>query len=677
MNDLIRVLRKLKLNQLQQLAHENQINPIGTHSDLIRKILLGPVKQMGGARYNPEKLAADYLETLKKSIKDRRDKLPANTNLISYFNSADPSPNGEFTEWIIKGYLDQGIVRLEDLLTRVKPALENYLKLRQKKILSLGTSGQPWTNEYDLNNFIGLSGKTTLKKGKELKYPGLEDLLEDYQKELQELLKKVEQKTKAREGARVFFENDLVTVIEPQTHEAACHYGQGTRWCTASRDYSYMFNTYYKRGPLRIILPKKPEYVGEKYQYHHASSQYMNEKDQEVDPAKLFSKYKMDFELKSKGVLLAILRKRPLTDEELLQIGEESTYYKALLNVWSRRLSASEKNNLIKYYGENMPGQFYVHYRRGRDSFEASEIREIKQMGPQIMKRFINDLFDSIRRRPLSALEINALNDYYGETLPIKFYTRLMFALRTLSNNEQMLLKNFIKMKADQPETSNQNSLTGRLLTCGFFIDDLDKVKEYATQVHNANEEFGEKYPNQPPVTYLDTYRSCIDPTEWEFHYFTWRKRPDQIDDLPPPEQFANDFEPFLDRFVASFYSPRQFLTFLEKIPEVSRTIAEKGPFKTWTSYWIAIAPHFKDIFPSRLGWVKSDIVNAIKESGLPVNFQQLHNSTRKKKKDSGILYSYSEFPYRLLNYMLMVHYSRPNTIKQIINQMKRKQPEL
>jgi hypothetical protein len=42
------------------------------------------------------------------------------------------------------------------------------------------------------------------------------------------------------------------------------------------------FDNYSKRGPLFIIIPRKPAYPGEKYQWQFESSSFMNEQDRQI-----------------------------------------------------------------------------------------------------------------------------------------------------------------------------------------------------------------------------------------------------------------------------------------------------------------------------------------------------------------------------------------------------------
>jgi hypothetical protein len=75
-------------------------------------------------------------------------------------------------------------------------------------------------------------------------------------------------------------------IIQLLDIDAAKYYGQGTRWCTAAAN-DNMFNEYFDRGPLFVIIPKYPIYPGDKYQFWYDKTmftifQLMNEKDEEL-----------------------------------------------------------------------------------------------------------------------------------------------------------------------------------------------------------------------------------------------------------------------------------------------------------------------------------------------------------------------------------------------------------
>ena len=52
------------------------------------------------------------------------------------------------------------------------------------------------------------------------------------------------------------FENDQFTIMVPESKEASCYYGAGTKWCVASTDTDSHYNNYKKSGELYYIIDK-------------------------------------------------------------------------------------------------------------------------------------------------------------------------------------------------------------------------------------------------------------------------------------------------------------------------------------------------------------------------------------------------------------------------------------
>jgi hypothetical protein len=115
-------------------------------------------------------------------------------------------------------------------------------------------------------------------------FAGLEDIAQNL--DLRNALAAKEEqdaaKTMSKGDAYTAFENEAVRIIVPHDEDAACYYGQGTRWCTAARE-NNRFEQYARDGQMYILLPKRPDYEGEKYQLHFPSGQFMDEGDNSVD----------------------------------------------------------------------------------------------------------------------------------------------------------------------------------------------------------------------------------------------------------------------------------------------------------------------------------------------------------------------------------------------------------
>ena len=189
---------------------------------------------------------------------------------LSTIESKDPSPNKQYTQWIVMRYLDGTIKRFEDILTTIETLLRKYHELKIHRALpaELADIGKVKTSQ-DL---------TKLWNDVNLHYQSLETKLQKAEKELM-----------PKGNAKELLNNKDVRVIMPQDKQAACYYGQGTQWCTASTTSQNYFDHYNQDGPLYILIPKNPNHEGEKYQLHFDSGQYMNENDDPINLQRLFN----------------------------------------------------------------------------------------------------------------------------------------------------------------------------------------------------------------------------------------------------------------------------------------------------------------------------------------------------------------------------------------------------
>jgi hypothetical protein len=230
------------------------------------------------------------IQNIKDNIKDN-----IKEEIINIFLKGDDQ-SGAYLEWIIKSYLNGGIRLIEDL-GRTKVALDDYRSLIANKI---NFDNQKKNIDY----FGGIAGYTD-NKGKDKQ--GLEEFLReaDIQTALDEIKLKQNKRKKIgkehkkikEEGEQDYteeYEDENLIIISPTTEKGSCYYGRNTQWCTASTQSNNMFNAYNQIGKLYIITPKNPSYVNEKYQFHFEISQFMNEKDQEININKFMEKYGTD-----------------------------------------------------------------------------------------------------------------------------------------------------------------------------------------------------------------------------------------------------------------------------------------------------------------------------------------------------------------------------------------------
>ena len=183
------------------------------------------------------------------------------TNIMAQIESGDPTKNLEYSQWLARMY-SRGVVPLEDIKSKMRDALEKYHQFKIKKKLK--------PEHKDIN---------------QMKSPyDLLQAMEQYDED--ELKPEVTDKGNAKQ----IYKDETIRVIVPKNEAASCYYGQGTRWCTAGRNRN-MFDLYHPQGDMYIVLPAKPQYEGEKYQLHFPTEQFMDEKDNSVNPSELTQQY--------------------------------------------------------------------------------------------------------------------------------------------------------------------------------------------------------------------------------------------------------------------------------------------------------------------------------------------------------------------------------------------------
>jgi hypothetical protein len=231
-------------------------------------------------------------------------------------------PNPSFTDWIIRSYIRDGIHMVEDIPSRVYPALASYDLLMRNKARAelivkaeeakdlIATAESRWVNPKrvgDINRFCGIAGCRLVKKQLseekremiakqhpeylqqlEQRVPGLSDFIDEYKYLVQKAEAEIE--TSEEDKKALIYEDATCKMYHPQTEAQSCRLGRGTRWCTAARDQN-MFEEYDKAGNIYIIVPKIRNYPKEKYQIHHATGSFMDDKDEEVQFEVLLSRF--------------------------------------------------------------------------------------------------------------------------------------------------------------------------------------------------------------------------------------------------------------------------------------------------------------------------------------------------------------------------------------------------
>lgn len=243
---------------LREYSREKTVNVFG--NKLVAALGKDKSHTLSGTQLGTDRAFIDQKMKINDAITAEQRQIIIDHIMVVIENS-DPTPNKEYVQWLTKVYANQGI-KLEDIISRGNSALKMYHEFKVKKILPA---------EY---RDIG-----------RIDFNGLEDIAQNL--DLRNALAAKEEqdatKTMPRGDAETVFENAQVRVVHPKDQDAACYYGQGTRWCTAATGSNNYFDSYNRGGPMYILLPKQPKYEGEKYQLHFESGQYMDEGDNQVD----------------------------------------------------------------------------------------------------------------------------------------------------------------------------------------------------------------------------------------------------------------------------------------------------------------------------------------------------------------------------------------------------------
>ena len=168
--------------------------------------------------------------------------------LLKDLEEIDPTTNKQYVMWLIREIFKEKF-RPEDS-PRIRQALMDFEKLKPRL-------AKKDINLYDLHE--------------------LEKTIDDILKpELGRDDTVLGQSFPVVDDSRVLYNGPLGQLAIPETQEASCELGKGTRWCTAGSNSH--FDGYNKEGNLYIWRDRN----GKKYQFHFETIQIKNARDQNL-----------------------------------------------------------------------------------------------------------------------------------------------------------------------------------------------------------------------------------------------------------------------------------------------------------------------------------------------------------------------------------------------------------
>jgi len=178
--------------------------------------------------------------------------------------AADPTPNKKYVLWIVRQFVKNGL-KYEDINEFLQQDIEQFHQLPKQRKQQLDI-------ETDINKYKWQDIRSIADKLKSVDVDSESDAKLDYEN---------------IDDMKVLYVGDMGQLVIPETREASCEIGSGTRWCTAATQSDNMFDEYSGDGPLYVWIPsrKMPEKSkSNKFQFHFPSVQFMNENDDEIDP---------------------------------------------------------------------------------------------------------------------------------------------------------------------------------------------------------------------------------------------------------------------------------------------------------------------------------------------------------------------------------------------------------
>lgn len=179
-------------------------------------------------------------------------------SMLIDFEEVDPTPDHQYVVFLTKLYANGETGH--NIMHDAEVLLKHHFLLKRKNRLN--------PDHKDIMRFKTLGELNAALQ----EYPSI-DLLQD----------ESNQKSAERGNAETVFDDDTVRVIQLKDETAARYYGRNTKWCTAADNSQNMFNAYNQKGTMYVLLPKKSQHVGEKYQYQPATKTLMDEKDKPYD----------------------------------------------------------------------------------------------------------------------------------------------------------------------------------------------------------------------------------------------------------------------------------------------------------------------------------------------------------------------------------------------------------
>jgi len=347
-------------------------------------------------------------------------------------------------QWLVNSYI-KGQFSLEDK-GRINDLLGNFEKFKRK------------LEKKDLNQYKNIDD--------------IEDTLSNFTEEdaksNKQLAKEQETKYFKDKDAVLFYEGGGIKVIIPKTKETSCHFGIGTKWCTAATSSNNRFDSYSKNGNLYIVITDD----GRKYQFYFRSKtqQFMDEKDHSINNwPELIKKYPAlmtAFEKIAKKVGFLPLIKDPDDADYLKAVKNDRHQTVKDLEVMKKPLSKeaadyvlSIDGSMISSYPHAFTKEYAIDYFKNEynNSYSQTAILNgwLTNMVKEVSEKEFKEILDYLISKKRSSVIYGVIKNIFQTTTLEKAYGKW---IKDLSLDDK---KKLCKMEKDLIE---------------FFEDDLPET---------------------------------------------------------------------------------------------------------------------------------------------------------------------------------------------------------
>ena len=171
---------------------------------------------------------------LEARIDDVKSKYPEMANYIDMFSGQEYQ---KYIFWIAK----QLKIKYDLYSSQQPRAILNTVEIIKKSILA-----------FDKGIKLGWITNSDIESYKKLE--DLENAVEDLPQ-----YSKTELKKQAKKSSKLIFKNDRFTIVKPESMEASCYYGFGTKWCISATQSENYYKSYADRGiEFYFIMDKLP-----------------------------------------------------------------------------------------------------------------------------------------------------------------------------------------------------------------------------------------------------------------------------------------------------------------------------------------------------------------------------------------------------------------------------------